>query len=91
MWCEGFKIMNCLAEISQNLTCPHFPLFEIFAQMLSHLKRDLLRPFFALLRRRHNDLSTFTKIHLILSKPFKDKAECELKKVMRHKNRKGEV
>ena len=31
MWCEEFKIKNNLAEISQNFTFPHFPLFEIFA------------------------------------------------------------
>ena len=33
MWCEEFKIRNSLAQISQNLTFPHFPLFEIFAQV----------------------------------------------------------
>ena len=33
MWCEEFKIRNSLAEISQNLTFPHFPLFEIFAHL----------------------------------------------------------
>ena len=33
MWCEEFKIKNNLAEILQNLTFPHFPFFEIFAQL----------------------------------------------------------
>ena len=31
MWREEFKIKNNLTEISQNLTFPHFPLFETFA------------------------------------------------------------
>ena len=33
MWYEEFKIKNNLAEISQKLTFPHFPFFEIFAHI----------------------------------------------------------
>ena len=33
MWSKEFKVINSLTEISQNVDFPHFPLFEIIAQL----------------------------------------------------------
>ena len=33
MWCVKFTFETILTEISQNLRFPHFPLFQIFAQL----------------------------------------------------------
>ena len=33
MWCVKFTFETILTEISQNLRFPHFPLFQIFAQV----------------------------------------------------------
>ena len=33
MWSKEFKVINSLTEISQNVDFPHFPLFEIIAQI----------------------------------------------------------
>ena len=41
MWCEEFKIKNNLAKISQNLTFPHFPLFESFCLITGMLLQFL--------------------------------------------------
>ena len=39
MWCVKFTFETILTEISHNLRIPHFPLFQIFAQMQHTLYR----------------------------------------------------